>query len=173
MDENKPLLKATARTMDHANLIRQGAEREARAQAYREEAAAKKLMPKPPKPIKPRKVWDNHIHIADVLKSDKLKIVVSAVTRSGSRCVDIREFYRRNESEEWLPSRNGIVIPIINPYKKTRKPDPDNPPVMLYPMRDLMPAFTRAVEVAENMELSDPANAVYAKPKKEKQNEDK
>ena len=181
MAEKKPLLKATAMPVGHAAKAKEWAEQDARAKAYRHAVHTVQLTvltePKPapppppprmPRPKKPKKIWDNCEDIGLALKSKELGIRVSAVTRDGSRCVIMREMYYNNKRQVWLPSRNGITIPLKNPLIRTRVPDPDNPPTMVYPMHDVIELIQKAIVVAETMELSDPSKAVYAKPKKEK-----
>lgn len=120
---------------------------------------------KPEKKIRPRKLWDNYEEIAIVQKSDRLRFVVAACTREGYRCVNIREFYYVKRDGVWKPGRDGIMVPVIAPLHKTRKPDPNNPPKMIHPMADMLLALTQAAEVAAEMDLENVDNEIWLQPK--------
>lgn len=115
--------------------------------------------------ISPRKMWDNYQEIAIIQKSDRLRYVISAATREGYRCVNIREFYYVKRDDVWKPGRDGIVIPLASPLNKSRKPDPNNPPKMIYPMREMLLALQQAADTAAEMDLEDPDNEVWLMPK--------
>ena len=115
--------------------------------------------------VNPRKLWDNYEEIAVIQKSDRLRFVVAACTREGYRCVNIREFYYVKRDDAWKPGRDGIMIPVAAPLHKTRRPDPNNPPKMIYPMSEMLLALAQAAGVAAEMELEDPDNEVWLLPK--------
>lgn len=117
------------------------------------------------KRIDPKKLWDNYEEIAVVQKSDRLRFVIAACTREGYRCVNIREFYYVKRDDVWKPGRDGIMIPVAAPMHKTRKPDPNNPPKLIYPMSEMLLALAQAAEVATEMALSDPDNEVWLLPR--------
>lgn len=126
-------------------------------------------------PPKPKKIWDNSIRIASIIKSEKLKIEISACTKNGIRCVSIREFYGSLTNDDWRPSRNGVVIPLVSPLKNVDVRKTDAMPVFVTPMVEFLSAVKAAFETAETMELADPENEVWATPKnkqKETKNED-
>ena len=113
----------------------------------------------------PRKLWDNYQEVAVIQKSERLRFVIAACTREGYRCINIREFYYVKRDDIWKPGRDGIMIPIAAPLKKTRRPDPNNPPKIIYPMQEMLLALTQAVDVAVDMDLEDPENEVWLMPK--------
>lgn len=113
----------------------------------------------------PKKLWDNYIEIARVRKSDRLCLVVAAGTREGYRCINIREFYYVKRDDMWKPGRDGIVIPIVAPLGKTRRPDPNKLPEIIYPLKELLQALIIAADTAMTMDLEDPDKAIWAKPK--------
>lgn len=113
----------------------------------------------------PIKIWDNYTPIADIPQSNKLRIVIAACTKDGYRYINIRQFYYAYREDQWKPGRNGINIPLVSATNKTRIPDPNNPPNIVYPMRDVLAAIQQAIEVAEKMALDDPDNAVWKLPK--------
>lgn len=117
-----------------------------------------------------RKLWDNFEEVAIVPKTDRLRFVISAGTREGYRCVVIREFYHRKADDAWMPGRDGIMIPIAAPLGKTKKPDPNNPPKLIYPMQEMLLALQQAADIAMNMELDDPDKAVWLMPKVKAEN---
>lgn len=121
--------------------------------------------------MKPKKLWDNYIEVASVQKGERLKFVLAAGTRDGYRCVNIREFYFAKKDGVWKPGRDGILIPLVAPSKKSKKPDPNNPPKMLQPMKEMLEALQQAIEVASTMALEDPENAMWLEPKEDKSNE--
>lgn len=114
---------------------------------------------------KPRKLWDNHKEVAVIQKSDRLRIAVDACTRDGFRCLSIREYYFAKRDGVWKPGRDGIIVPIMAPIGKTRTPDPNNPPKMIYPLKELLKALVLATDVAMEMDLEDPENEVWLMPK--------
>lgn len=117
------------------------------------------------KRVDPRKLWDNYQEVAVIQKSDRLRFVVAACTREGYRCINIREFYFVKRDNAWKPGRDGIMIPIAAPLHKTRKPDPNNPPKLIYPMREMLLALEQAADIAAEMDLEDPENEVWLMPK--------
>lgn len=125
---------------------------------------------------KPTRMWDNYEEVAVIQKSARLRFAIAACTRDGFRCVVIRELYFRKRDGQWLPSKNGIMIPIMAPITRTSTPDPNNLPKMVYPMHELLLALTQAADVAEHMELADPDKAVwlyYEDKTEEEQNENR
>lgn len=177
MAEKKKMLKATARPAGFTATAERMAEAERRAaefrkqqQAKREQAALNKTMRRKP----PRRLWDNFEQIAVIQKSYKLRICINAATRDGFRCVTIREQYLRKEDNTWQPGRSGIVIPLHVPLHRTRKPDTNDMPVIIHPMSEFLPAFIKAIEYAETMDLADPEKAVFIYSKtEEKQDENR
>lgn len=113
----------------------------------------------------PRKLWDNYQEVAVIQKSERLRFVIAACTREGYRCINIREFYYVKRDNAWKPGRDGIMIPIAAPLKKTRRPDPNNPPKIIYPMQEMMLALAQAAEIAMDMDLEDSENEVWLMPK--------
>jgi len=123
---------------------------------------------------KPKRLWDNYEEVAVIQKSGKLRFLIAACTRDGFRCVTIREFYKRKRDGQWLPARDGILVPIMVPIGRTKEPDPNNPPKMIHPMQEFISAIIQAADVAREMELSDPEKAVWLKyyTEEETKNED-
>lgn len=130
--------------------------------------------PLPPKPKvdkaktkqnKPRKLWDNYIEIASIQKSERLRLVVSAGAHDGYRCINIREFYYVKRDGVWKPGRDGILIPLNAPLNRTRVPDPNNPPKIIEPFKELLSVLQEAMTIASEMALADEANEVWLTPK--------
>lgn len=185
MSEDKELLRVTAMPVGHAARAKKWAEEDARARAYKEEQDRKKAQRiEDAKKRREefveggvlRKYWDNFETIAFVQKTARQKYEIGAGTRDGGRFVSIREYYFRKYDQQWIPSKNGIAIPVMYPMSKTKRPDPDNPIKFVHPAKDVLPAIQKAFEVAQTMELSDPDKAIYfvLKPfkRREKQDED-
>lgn len=116
-----------------------------------------------------KKLWDNYKIVGEVQKGVKFKFVVAAATVNGFRFVTIREFYYRKRDNAWLPGRDGITIPLINPID--RKNPVDGKVKVITPMKDMMELLNTAFEEASTMELADPENELWFTPKsaKEKQ----
>lgn len=140
----------------------------------RREEAAKVMAPASYVPAKkksaPRKLWDNYKEVAVIQKTDRLRIVVAACCREGYRCINLREFYHRKRDNVWVPGRDGIMIPIAAPVNRSKTPDPNNPPKLIYPMQEMMLALQQTMEEAMTMELDDPDNAVWLLPKVKAEN---
>lgn len=103
--------------------------------------------------VKQKKIWDNFIEIGEVRKSDKLKFVIAAATRNGYRYINIREFYYRNRDLQWVPSRDGITIPLTAPLNKGEK--------FISPYQEMADTLAKAAEVLRDMALLDDTNAVW------------
>ena len=106
-----------------------------------------------------KRMWDNFVPIGEVQKAQRSKIVVSAAIREGFRYINIREFYFSGRLQMWLPSREGISLPLIVPVDKGER--------MLYPYRGVRNLIQLAAEKVAGMELFDEAHAIYM-PEKEK-----
>lgn len=115
--------------------------------------------------IPPKKIWDNYIEVARVQKSDRLCFVIAAGTRDGFRCISVREFYYVKRDNAWKPGRDGIIIPLVMPLGRTRKPDPKNPPTFIKPYVELLKALEQASDVATDMALKDPENEIWTAPR--------
>ncbi len=100
-----------------------------------------------------KKIWDNYTQIGEVRKSDKLKFVIAAATRNGYRYINIREFYYRNKTAQWVPSRDGITIPLTAPLNKGEK--------FISPYADMAETLAKAAEVLKDMALLDDEHAVW------------
>lgn len=137
----------------------------AREISYAKQAAPSKACTPTSKKSAVRKLWDNYEEVAVVQKTDRLRFVVAAGCREGYRCISIREFYHRQRDDAWVPGRDGIMIPIAAPIGKTRRPDPNNPPKLIYPMQEILLALQQAIEVVMDMDLDDPEKAVWIMPK--------
>lgn len=104
-----------------------------------------------------KKIWDNYKEIAEVQKSDSIKLVVSSAIRDGVKYINIREFYKRKRDEVWMPGRDGITVPLMVPVESGTKR------INVYvPFAE---ALRKAAAALETMELSDEAHAVYYTPK--------
>lgn len=144
--ERRALKMASLNALNRERYAATRAEREAKKEAARR---------------RPIRVWDNYEEIAVIQKSPKLRFHIAACTRDGFRCVAIREFYLRQRDGTWMPGRNGISIPLASPLTRTRTPDPNNIPVVIYPMREFFSALQQAIEIAQEMELANPENAIW------------
>jgi hypothetical protein len=107
-----------------------------------------------------KKLWDNHRVIGEMPKSDRTKVVVSAVVRDGIKYINIREFYIRRSDQQWMPGRDGIIIPLIVPIEQGTK--------RILPYQELTGLFELAARELETMPLSDPAHMVFREVKKKK-----
>lgn len=126
-----------------------------------EKVTAREIPSKSTPKDKPRKLWDNYQEVAVVQKTDRLRFVVAAACRDGYRCISIREFYHRKRDDAWVPGRDGVMIPIMAPLGKTRKPDPNNPPKMIHPMKEMLAALQQAIDIVMDMDLEDPEKAIW------------
>lgn len=169
--------------------VKQWEERDERARIYREGAAQRKAeqlvnlhatnairyekirAAKEAEKRKPKRIWDNHETVAVIQKTDRLRFSIEACTRDGFRCVTIREFYLRRRDGQWMPSRNGIMIPLMAPINRGKSADQLK---IIYPMKEFVSALMQAIDIAQEMELADPDNAVWIKynTPEEAQNED-
>ena len=112
---------------------------------------------------KPRKVWDNYIQLFEFPKAEKTKFVVAAATREGYRVLIIREFYLRKSDNTWMPSRDGVQIPLKSPLKNQKNADGTVPFVM--PIQEFLDALPAALETLRTMPLEDSNNEVWYTPK--------
>lgn len=110
--------------------------------------------------VKQKKIWDNFIEIGEVRKSDKLKFVIAAATRNGYRYINIREFYYRNKDLQWVPSRDGITIPLKAPLNKGES--------FITPYDGMIETLLKAADVLKDMALIDDANAIWQEVKETK-----
>lgn len=106
-----------------------------------------------------KRVWDNYKEIGEVRKSGGKKFVVSAAIRDGVKYICIREFYKRQRDENWMPGRDGITIPLVVPINQGTE--------RLNPYTEMIDLISKTAFALETMELADEANAVYVE-KKEK-----
>lgn len=65
----------------------------------------------------PKRIWDNHKEIGEVVKAKKTKIIVSLTATKGVKYINIREWYQKRNEEIWRPGINGISIPIQSPVE--------------------------------------------------------
>ena len=108
---------------------------------------------------KQKRIWDNFKEIGEVRKSDSIKFVIAAAIRDGVKYINIREFYKRKRDEVWMPSKDGITIPLVIPV--------NNGADRLTPYSEMVELISKAATELETMELADEAHAVYIT-KKEK-----
>lgn len=154
-DERARQYKATYYERMYNGVNAMNAANAARHEATRAEREAKREEQR----RKPRRMWDNYEEIAIIQKSDRLQYLVSACTRDGFRCVSIREFYLRKKDNQWMPSRNGILIPLASPINRNN----DQPIKIIHPMQELLSALVQAAEFAQEMDLADPEKAIWLK----------
>lgn len=100
-----------------------------------------------------QRIWDNYKVVAEIPKSDRLKLVISAGVRDGVKVVSIREFYFVKRDNAWKPGRDGITVPLMIPTEKGTK--------IIKPIDDFVEKLNETIAVLEDMALSDPNNAVY------------
>jgi hypothetical protein len=105
----------------------------------------------------PKRVWDNYEVITEVQKSNGIKFVVAAATRTGFRYINIREFYLRKKDGVWMPGKDGITIPLLMPLNKGE--------TFIKPLADMYRAIAEASKVAATMELMDETKAIWAERK--------
>ncbi len=105
------------------------------------------------KSTEPKRIWDNYKVIGDCMKSDSIKFVVAAAIRDGVKYINIREFYIRKRDNVWMPGRDGITIPLVNPVKKGTE--------LLTPYVGMIELLRNTANQLETMELLDENNAVY------------
>lgn len=189
--------KATVQAMPagHTELVRRGAEADARAREYKAGAAerraevmaglaafnraryaatkdereaykaAREAERREEAKNRPKLLWDNHEEVAFIQKSRALSFHISACTRNGYRYVTIRECYKSREDGLWRPGKNGLSIPLMMPLNRTKTPDPNTPIKIIHPMQEFVLAIQQAFEIASTMELADPENEVWVYPK--------
>lgn len=100
-----------------------------------------------------KKIWDNFEEIGEIRKSDRIKFVVAAATRSGFRYINIREFYQKKSDGTWKPGRDGITIPLVAPLDKGAQ--------FINPFYDMCKVLKEASQHASTMELVDDEKAVW------------
>lgn len=100
-----------------------------------------------------KRIWDNFEEIGEVQKSDRIKLVISAATRSGFRYLNIREFYLRQRDGVWKPGRDGITIPLKAPLNKGES--------FIAPYKNFCEVLAAAAAYAATMDLMDEAKAVW------------
>jgi len=100
-----------------------------------------------------RRLWDNHKIIGEIKRSDAMKICVSIVTRDGIKYINVRDFYKKKSADEWKPSTNGIVIPILIPVNKGTER------IEVYKLLSEM--LAKAADELVDFPLADADNAVY------------
>lgn len=103
------------------------------------------------------RIWDNYKVVAEVQKSDRLKLVIAAGVRDGVKVLSVREFYFVKRDNAWKPGRDGITVPLAIPTEKGTK--------IIKPVDDFMAGVNKAVETLDDMPLSDVNNAVYIEKK--------
>jgi hypothetical protein len=112
--------------------------------------------PPPPIPVKkPKRIWDNYRVIGEVMKANRLKLVIGAGIRDGVRYVNIREFYYRKRDNTWCPGRDGVTVPLIYPTKNGME--------RIAPYNDFMKLLQLTAETVTSMPLADENNAIYKK----------
>lgn len=109
---------------------------------------------------KAKKIWDNYKVIGEVRKSDAIKFVVAAAYRDGVQYINIREFYLRKKDNKWMPSRDGITVPVIIPVNGGKE--------RVHTYTQLGDLMTAAVAELAVMPMEDAENAVWYTPKEDK-----
>ena len=111
----------------------------------------------------PKRIWDNCKQIGFIQKAPKLRINLELVARDGIKYLNIREFYcRKDEVDNYKPSLKGIVIPIDMVHTDENEQATSTPVALPF-----IGMLTDAIKEADNFELYDEANAVYAQPKED------
>lgn len=54
-------------------------------------------------------IWDSEVELGEVTKSNKEKIIIKKVTKSGKGFIDVRVYYK--DGEDYKPSPKGVAIP--------------------------------------------------------------
>lgn len=98
-----------------------------------------------------KKIWDNCALIDEVQKSPSTKLRVELVARDGVKYINIREWYKKKSSNEWLPGKGGLTVPVMVSI--------DGEPVT--PAIDLATVIEEALSKSTSFALEDEANAVY------------
>jgi hypothetical protein len=113
-----------------------------------------------------KKLWDNHVVIGEVRKSDRVKTVIAASIRDGVKYINLRDFYQRQSDMEWRPAKDGMVISLVYPI--------NNGQTLLEPYKDFITLIAEAAKVLQDMPLYDENNVVMVKRKERtvKRNED-
>lgn len=109
--------------------------------------------------LRAKRVWDNYKVVAEVQKSERLKIVFAAGTLNGFRYINIREFYLRKRDGVWRPGRDGISLPLLSPLRESLKDGGELQTIT--PADDFIKAFAEVMSYVSNMELADPDNEVW------------
>jgi len=100
-----------------------------------------------------KRIWDNFVHIGEVQKSEATKLVVSAATRDGYRCINVREWYMKKSDNEWKPGRDGINVPLLSPIKGGKE--------TLHVATGFADLILKCIEQLPDIALVDEDNAVY------------
>ena len=105
---------------------------------------------------KPRRIWDNYRVISEVQKNERLKFVIAVGARDGFRCVVIREFYLRKRDMQWMPGRDGIIVPLVSTSL-----DENGERKFITVCEKVLKELSNAKAEAATMELFDPEHAVW------------
>lgn len=105
---------------------------------------------------KRKKIWDNRKVIGEFHRTASTKIVVELTAKEGVKYVNVRTWYKTRTSDNWLPSRDGIIIPIEHPVKKT-----DGSVEIMKPITEVVNLIKQAVDQSAEFAIEDEANAVW------------
>lgn len=101
------------------------------------------------------KVWDNCVVVAEIPKTNTMKIVVQLCAKEGVKHINFREFYYSKKAGEWKPSKSGFSMPVQYPFKK------DGDLMYINALRQMIDALQSALDQAKGFKLWDDDNAVY------------
>jgi len=90
-----------------------------------------------------RKLYDNYEYVGEVIKGKNIKLVVSIVSQKGVKSVNVREFYRKEDTPEWMPNGNGHTTPVKIPVDM----------VVTTPAAELLLLISKAIQLAPNFPL--------------------
>jgi hypothetical protein len=90
-----------------------------------------------------RKLYDNYEYVGEVIKGKNIKLVVSIVSQKGVKSVNVREFYRKEDTPEWMPNGNGHTTPIKIPINA----------VVTSPAAELLLLISKAIQLEPGFPL--------------------
>ncbi|MNU34862.1 hypothetical protein D3C71_234470 [compost metagenome] len=90
-----------------------------------------------------RKIYDNYEYVGEVMKGRHIKLEVSIVSQKGVKSVNVREFYRKDDTPEWMPNGNGHTTPIKIPVDS----------VVRSPAAELLLLISKAIALAPGFPL--------------------
>lgn len=62
--------------------------------------------------------WDAEVIIAEILKANFAKYIISKCAKDGKEYINLREWYHTRHDATWKPAKAGAIIPVSNGVAK-------------------------------------------------------